>query len=102
MPCGHDALPYREWLHSAAAQFGDKLRRRRVREDFALAVGWPTQNRAVLRNDSIEERVLRENLLQFGSWRPVAKINFRPEARTRLRASTVLGPQRPSWAIVPS
>src|SRR6267143_5860526 len=66
MPCGHDALPYREWLHSAAAQFGDKLRRRRVREDFALAVSRPIQNRAVLRNDSIEERVLRENLLQFG------------------------------------
>src|SRR6266478_2403074 len=66
LPCGHDALAYREWLYAAASQFGDKLRRRQVGKYFTLAVGRPMQYGAVLCNDSLKERVLRENALQFG------------------------------------
>src|SRR5260370_2746518 len=95
MPCGHDTLAYREWLHSAAAKVGDKLGRRRVREDFALAVGGQTQNRAVLRNDSIEERVLRENLPQFGKLASGCQNQFPAGSAHALESFHSAGPTTP-------
>jgi len=63
VPRGYDALPYRERIHTTAAQFLDKHRGWRVREGFAVLTLWPIQNCAIFRDDSVEHGMLRENLL---------------------------------------
>src|SRR5258708_29872024 len=65
MPGSHDASADSKWLHSPPSQFIHEFRRRRGCKHFPIFTAWPVKDRAILRNNSVKDRVVQKNFLQL-------------------------------------